>query len=70
MTCDCTSMHGFANNLSNHCFSYKSNPRSRTPPGGGPTWAYLPYLPLERESEWERETRRKRKTSLCTCVYV
>ena len=24
-----------------------------TPPGGGPAWAYLPYLPLGSEARWE-----------------
>ena len=25
--------------------------QSQTQPGGGPSWAYSPYLPLERESK-------------------
>ena len=43
-----------------------SIPRSRTLPGGGTSWAYLPYSPLERESKVEctpRCRRVKRNTS-------
>ena len=43
---------------------------SRTLPGGGPSWAYSPYLLLERESEWERDTNKRDATRVCTCVYV
>ena len=47
-----------------------SIPRSRTLPGGGPSWAYLPYSPLERESKVECRSKHKRANRLCTRVYV
>ena len=55
----CMFMHEFGNHLFRYFFSYQSTPQSRTPPGGGPTWAYLPYSPLESESKCGGdETRR------------
>ena len=50
--------------------TYKSYPQSRTLPGDGPTWAYLPYSPLKSESKVECKSKHKHANPLCTSVYV
>ena len=70
----CTSMHEFRSALfltnqsqSNHT---QCVPQSLTQPGGGPSWAYSPYLPLEKENKWECGTTHKRSKSFmhaCEC---
>ena len=47
----CTVMHEVPNHLYQSLFSYQSTPQPRTPPGGGPSWAYLSYLPLESKAK-------------------
>ena len=37
---------------------------------GGPTWAYLPYIPLESEARLREKAKHKRDTTLCISVYV
>ena len=55
----CTFMQESYKHLFQSCFSYQSTPQSRTLPGVGPTWFYLPYSPLESKSKCGGdETRR------------
>ena len=69
----CTSMHEFGSPLfltnpsqSNHTQRVR---QLLTQPGDGPSWAYSPYLPLERESKWGCGTRHKRsKAPMHACV--
>ena len=56
----CTSMHEFGSHLflttpsqSNHTQCWL---QSLTQPGGGPSWAYPPYLPLQRDGWLKRNT--------------
>ena len=46
----------------------QSIPRSRTLPGGGPSWAYLPYLPLESEAEEKENESQARQAFMQACV--
>ena len=53
----------------NVTFFSQSIPQSRTDQGGGPSWAYSPYLPLERKaSGGENETQAKQAfMHACVC---
>ena len=46
----------------------QSIPRSRTLPGGGPSWAYLPYLPLESEAGEKENESQARQAFMHVCV--
>ena len=46
----CTGMDEFATLRFLSFFSYRAIPQSRTPPGGGPSLAYPPYLLLESKA--------------------
>ena len=70
----CTRMHEFGSGLL--LISYRQSihttrwSQSLTQPGGGASWAYSPYLPLERKSKWECGTTHKRSKSFmhaCVC---
>ena len=63
----CTFMHEVCNHVFKSLFSYQSTPQSRTLPGGGPSWAYLPYPPLESEAR-ERKKRDTTEASVYALV--
>ena len=46
----------------------QSIPRSRTPPGGGPSWAYSPYLPLESKARESRNETQAKQAFMHACV--
>ena len=48
--------------------STQSIPRSRSPPGGGPFWAYLPHLPLESEAREGRNEPQAMQAFMRVCV--
>ena len=54
--------------LTNLPFFPQSIPRSRTLPGGGPSWAYLPYLPLESEAGEKENESQARQAFMHVCV--
>ena len=68
----CTSMHQFGSDL----FLTTQSPSNTTQrwseslsqPGGGPSLAYSPYLPLERGSKWVVETKHKRSKRVCAQI--
>ena len=47
----------------NHFFSYQSTPQLRTP-----SWAYLPYLPLEREARERRNETQAKQAFMHACA--
>ena len=53
---------------SNHSFFQQSIPQARTPPGGGPSWTYLPYLPLESEARERRNESQAVQAFMRACV--
>ena len=62
--CEGTSMQ----EVSNRLLLPQSIPRSRTLPGGGPSWAYLPYLPLESETKEKENRSQARQAFMHACV--
>ena len=67
----CTVMHEGSDHSFQSLLSYQSTPQSRIPPGGGPSWAYLPYLPLESKArEGKNETQAKHAfMHACVCSH-
>ena len=53
---------------SNHPFFQQSITPARTPPGGGPSWAYLPYLQLESEARERRDESQAMQAFMRACV--
>ena len=67
-SCECTGMHEGSNLSLQSLLPYQSTPQSRTPPGGGPSWAYLPYLPLESEARERRNGTHAKQAFMHECV--
>ena len=67
-SCECTGRHEGSNLSLQTLFSYQSTPQSRTPPVGGPSWAYLPYLPLESEARERRNGTQAEQAFMHACV--
>ena len=67
-SCECTGMHEGSNLSLQSLFSYQSTPQSRTPPGGGPSTAYLPYLPLESEARERNNRTQAQQAFMHACV--
>ena len=63
--CECTSMHEWTICL---WHTYQSDPQSRTLPGDGPTWAYLPYLPLQSEARRGEKRSASENVAMHRCV--
>ena len=54
---------------SNHSFyinPYQS--QSQTEPGGGPSWAYSPYLPLESKAREGEDKEQAKQACMHTCL--
>ena len=49
-------------------FNHPYHSQSRTLPGGGPSWAYLPYLPHESEARERKNESQARQAFMHTCV--
>ena len=68
----CTGMHEFGNLLflTILCQSIHTPlcQQSLTEPGGGPSWAYSPYLPLENVNKWECRAKHKRGRTCFTLI--
>ena len=68
----CTGMHEFGNLLFLTILSQSMQtplcPQSLTQPGGGTSWAYSPYLPLENVIKWECGTKHQRGGTCFTLV--
>ena len=64
----CTFMHDVYSHLFQSLFSYQSTPQSRTLPEGGPSWAYLRYLPLESEARERENESQARQAFMHACV--
>ena len=61
-------MHEHARVCDQPVFFPHSVPRSRTAPGGGPSWAYSPYLPLESETRESRNETQAKQAFMHACV--
>ena len=53
---------------SNPLIFQQSIPQAQTPPGGGPSWAYLPYLPLESKARERRNESQAKQAFMHVCV--
>ena len=65
----CTVMQEVCNHTYQSLFSYQSTPQWRTAPGGGPSCAYLPYLPLESKAREKGDESQAMQVFMHTCVY-
>ena len=64
-------MHGYARRLQSPIFTIpfrQSKAGSRSPRGGGSSWAYLPYLPLESEAREKENESQARQAFMHACV--
>ena len=67
-SCECTGMHEVSNLSLQSLFSYQPTPQPRTPPAGGPSWGYLPFLPLESEARERRNGTQAKQAFMHACV--
>ena len=67
-SCECTGMHKSSNLSVQSVLSDQFTPQSRTPPGAGPSWAYLPYLPLGSKARERRNGTQAKQAFMHACV--